>query len=236
LIVAIDGPAAAGKTSAARSLASELGCAYLDTGAIYRSVYAVGNSRGIGMHDAEGMGEIAHTMSIEFLPADGGQRIIADGMDVTDRIREPDADTGSSVVSSHPCVREALMGLQRSFAERGSIVCEGRDMCTSVFPDAEVKVYMTADPRTRASRRLAQRRVVPVESIDPSDPELLELEASIAERDRRDSQRGCSPLKPADGAAIIDTSSMSEREVLDVLLALVRAADQTGTASSTSIA
>jgi cytidylate kinase len=212
-IVAIDGPAGAGKSTAAKRLAGRLGYAFLDTGAIYRTLALVGRRRGIDWDDGSGLGTLAEQLGIVFAPHGGGEmnlnRVLADGEDVTDAIRTPDISDGASRVSAHPPVRAALLGLQRRLAAAGDLVAEGRDMGTVVFPDAPAKFFLTASPAERARRR-AQELAASGRPVD-LDAVLQEMFA----RDQRDTTREVSPLRRANDAILIDSESLNAEEVVD---------------------
>ncbi len=212
MIVTIDGPAGSGKSTAARELARRLGFRFLDTGAMYRAVAWACLDRRVPLDDAETVAEVARGLRIEF----DNDRVLADGRDVTEAIRTPAVTEAASVVATNPQVREALAAKQRAIGRRGDIVTEGRDQGTVVFPDAEVKFFLTAGPEVRARRRqqelAAKGQSVPLAAV---------LE-QIHQRDRRDETRASGPLRPADDAIRIDTSDLSPTEVLDLLERTVR--------------
>lgn len=216
-VVAIDGPAGSGKSTASRRLAERLGFVLVDTGAMYRAVALVARERGVAWDDAEGLGELTAGLELRFEPGEGGEpRLFVDGVDRSAAIRTPEISQGASRVSAHPPVREALLGQQRRLGERGGVVLEGRDIGTVVFPDAEVKVFLTASAETRARRRVG----------DLSDrgitADYAETLAEIQARDERDSTRPVAPLRPADDALLLDTSDMDLEQVVDHLERLVR--------------
>lgn len=212
MIVTIDGPAGSGKSTAARELARRLGFRFLDTGAMYRAVAWACLDRRVPLDDAETVAEVARGLRIEF----DNDRVLADGRDVTEAIRTPAVTEAASVVATNPQVREALAAKQRAIGRRGDIVTEGRDQGTVVFPDAEVKFFLTAGPEVRARRRqqelAAKGQSVPLAAV---------LE-QIHQRDRRDETRASGPLRPADDAIRVDTSDLSPTEVLDLLERTVR--------------
>ncbi len=212
MIITIDGPAGTGKSTAARGLAERLGFEFLDTGAMYRVVALLCLGRGIDPADERAAARLAAGATIEF---DRG-RTLADGVDVTDRLRTPEVSQAASLVAQVPAVREELVRQKRRLAGDLDIVCEGRDQGTVAFPHAECKFFITADPVERARRRkqeLAEAgRVV---SLD----DLLTEQAA---RDQRDENRAVAPLKPAPDALRIDTTSLSLDAVLDVLERHVR--------------
>ncbi|HJS93968.1 MAG TPA: (d)CMP kinase [Solirubrobacteraceae bacterium] len=199
-VVAIDGPAGAGKSSVARGVAAELGFTYLDTGAMYRSVALAAAERG-----AE-PAALASTLKIEAQ----GDRILVDGVDVTDKIRAPEVSEAASRAAANPDVRRAVVELQRRLLDTGDWVAEGRDIGTVVAPDAEVKVFLTADPEERARRRAAELGI---------DPARVLAEQAI--RDERDRTREHSPLEPAIGAVVVDSTHMTLDEVVRHIAGLV---------------
>ncbi len=206
-VVAIDGPAGAGKSTVARALARRLGMQYLDTGAMYRAITAVALRRGISTEDEVGVTRLAETFPLEV----GLDVVLADGHDVTTEIRSPEITSLVSVVAAYPAVRAEMRRRQREWGEsRGGGVIEGRDIGTVVFPDAVLKVYLTASPRIRASRRVAQ---------NGGDIDLVERQ--IIERDRLDSSRADSPLRESSDAVVVDTSDRSIEDVVDELRSLL---------------
>ena len=198
MVIAIDGPAGAGKSSVARAAAERLGFTYLDTGAMYRAVAF--RSKTDGTHPAE----VARTARLDL-----GERVLLDGEDVTERIREPWVSEASSRVSSDPGVREALVAQQRRLLGEGDWVAEGRDIGTVVMPDAEVKVFLTASPEERARRRAAQLG---------TDAAVVLKEQTM--RDERDRSREHSPLAPAADAVPVDTTGLSLEQVVDQIVTL----------------
>jgi cytidylate kinase len=199
-VVAIDGPAGAGKSTVARALADRLAFTYLDTGSMYRAVALAAAERGVEP------GEIADSLTIE-----PGERTLLDGRDVTDEIRTPEVSEAASRAAADPAVRRAVVAQQRRRLQRGNWVAEGRDIGTVVAPDAEVKVFLTADPAERARRRAVELGV---------DPATVLAEQTI--RDERDRTREHSPLAPAAGAVELDTTGMTLDEVVDRIADLVR--------------
>ncbi len=199
-VVAIDGPAGAGKSTVARAVADALGFTYLDTGAMYRAVALAATERGVPA------ASIAASLKIE-----PSERVLLDGRDVTDEIRTPEVSEVASQVAADPGVRAAIASEQRRLLARGDWVAEGRDIGTVVAPDAELKVFLTADAAERARRRAAELGV---------DVATVLAEQTI--RDERDRTRAHSPLMPADGAVVIDTTAMTLPEVVEEIAALAR--------------
>ncbi|HET6866831.1 MAG TPA: (d)CMP kinase [Solirubrobacteraceae bacterium] len=199
-VVAIDGPAGAGKSSVARGVASELGFTYLDTGSMYRAVALAAAERGADP------ASVAPGLKIEPM----GDRIVVDGRDVTDQIRVPEVSEAASRAAADPAVRRAVVEQQRRLLDSGDWVAEGRDIGTVVAPDAEIKVFLTADPEERARRRAAELGI---------DPARVLAEQAI--RDERDRTREHSPLEPAVGAVVVDSTHMTLPEVVRHIAALV---------------
>lgn len=220
-IVAIDGPAGAGKSTAAKRLAAALGFALVDTGAIYRAVALAASRQGIAFDDDARLAGVLQRLDVRFepLPAGGGQRVLLGGEDVSQAIRTPPMSLGASAVSARPVVRAGLLELQRRLAtapgNRGAVL-EGRDIGTVVFPDADLKVFLTASPEVRARRRHAELQA----RGDPAS--YQDVLADQTRRDRDDSTREVAPLRPADDAVLLDTSALGLEEVV---AALVRAAE-----------
>lgn len=212
-IIAIDGPAGAGKSTVAKLVAQRLGFIYIDTGAMYRAVAWKLIQEGVPLADADGIVTLAERMSITF-DRSNGQRVFADDVDVTDAIRTPEVTALSSPVSAISGVRRRLVEMQRQMGEAGGIVMEGRDIGTVVFPNAEVKVFLIASPEERARRRHLELTEKGVQS------NIEDLAAQMRERDNRDSTREDSPLRQAEDAAPIDTDNLTIEQVVDAILAL----------------
>lgn len=208
-IIAIDGPAGAGKSTIARAVASALGATYIDTGAMYRAVALKAIRAGADLADEGALTRLAEGVSIE-LGADG--LVLLDGEDVSALIRTPEIAQAASKASALAGVRRAMVAMQRRMAESRSVVMEGRDIGTVVFPDAQVKIYLDASPGVRAMRRVLEMRQKGMEA-DPA-----RVEAEIRERDHRDSSRAEAPLTRAPGAVYVDTSPMGVDEVVASLL------------------
>ena len=211
-MVAIDGPAGAGKSTIAKRVAARLGFTYIDSGAMYRAVALWALRRKVDAGDMHRMEQLAIAAEIELLPG----RIRLNGEDVTDAIRTPEVSAGASKVAVIPGVRRALVAKQRAMGERSSVVMEGRDIGTVVFPHADVKVFLDADPRERVRRRLGDVRAAGEEI-----PETA-LAAQMQERDQRDSTRADGPLAQAPDAAYLDSTSLTVEEVEEAILKLVR--------------
>ncbi len=215
-VVTIDGPSAAGKSTTARAIAEQLGWRYLDTGAYYRALALKGMRLGMPAYD-EAATRLARETRIEFSGDPSRAHVLLDGVDVTDAIRAPDVSEGASRIAAFPGVRRLLVEWQRILREREPLVGEGRDLGTVVFPDAEVKLYLDADPETRAKRRHAELtgRGLAV-TLDA-------VRADMRARDERDRSRSDSPLKPATDATVLDTSGLDLARQVAAALALVRA-------------
>lgn len=217
LIVAIDGPSGAGKSTLSRLLAERLGYIHIDTGAMYRSVALAAHRQGIDLDDAAALGALCRRIRIELRPVPGGGlRVWLDGGDVSEAIRTPENSLRTSRVSACPAVREALVEMQRRLGEAGGVVLEGRDIGSVVFPQAEVKFFLTASARERGRRRWLELREKGVAV------ELAQTIAEVEDRDRADSQRSHSPLvRPAD-AVEVDSSGLDIDQVLARMEGVVR--------------
>ncbi len=207
-VITIDGPAGAGKSSVAKDTARKLGIKYLDTGAIYRAIALILNASEVKPLDDDIMREALGKISIVLK----GKAVLVNGFDVTGEIRTPEADELASVYSAVPAVREALLGLQKEQEKHGSIVAEGRDVGSVVFPDAKVKFFLTASPEARAERRYNER----ISKGKTADYD--EILRAITERDKNDSSRKTAPLKIPEGAIYLDTSDMTEEEAVNFIL------------------
>ncbi len=215
VVIAIDGPAGAGKSTVAKALAQRLGFFLLDTGAIYRAVALSAARAGVAFSDGARLGGVAREMALRF---DEAGRVWLGDEDVSTAIRTPDMSQGASTVSAHPAVRDALLELQRRLAEKGRCVVEGRDIGTVVLPWAPVKIFLTASDEVRARRRYDELKA---KGADVSFEETLR---DLRERDHRDSTRAVAPLKQADDAVPMDTSDMNQAEVIDRLEVIARSA------------
>lgn len=216
MIVAIDGPAASGKSTVARALARRLGFGYLDTGAMYRSVAWLALREGTDLDDEDAVVELAtgYPVSLRLEAGATMPDVFIDGTDVTQAVRTPEVDAAVSAVARMPEVRRIMVGEQRRAAADGDYVVEGRDIGTVVFPDADVKVFVTASPEERARRRAADERSA---GLAPTVDDTL---ARIKARDHKDSTREASPLVAADDAEIIDTTGMSIEQVVEAIAAM----------------
>ncbi|NLE21601.1 MAG: (d)CMP kinase [Actinobacteria bacterium] len=210
-VVAIDGPVGSGKSSVARRVAQRLGFLYLDTGAMYRAVGLLATEAGVPLDDEAAVASVAAAARLRF---DDEGRLFAGERDMTGLIRSLEMGAAASVVSAHPGVRRLLVERQRELGAGADIVMEGRDIGTNVFPDAEVKVFLTASPEVRAARRAAELRA------QGDDVDTEEVLAAQLERDRRDSQREVAPLRKASDAVEVDTSALTLDEVVDVVVAI----------------
>ncbi len=215
MIIAIDGPAGSGKSTIAREVSKSFGFSKLDTGAMYRSAALAALRHGIALDDIDAVSDLAHAILITFgEERHGNVSVFLDGEDVSDDIRTPEVDRNVSAAAANPGVRAAMLAPQRRFAEGRDVVAEGRDIGTVVFPEAELKVFLTADPRERARRRVLQRH----EGCEVSPEQLEEeIEATLADIERRDaldSQREAAPLVCADDAIRIDSTSHTIAEIV----------------------
>ena len=218
MIIAIDGPAGSGKSTIARELSRRLGFEKLDTGAMYRAVAFTALDRGIDLDDEAAVDALASAITIRFTPGESGGSITVDGRDVSREIRTPLVD---AKVSAYPGVRTAMLEPQRALAQNHDVVAEGRDIGTVVFPDAEVKVFLTADPRVRAQRRVLQRHGGDVADARVLESEVAETLASIERRDALDASRDVAPLVAAPDAVQIDSTAFTIDEVTDQIADLV---------------
>jgi cytidylate kinase len=205
MIITIDGPAGAGKSSAARELARRLGFEFLDTGAMYRAVTFAALRAGLEVHDHAAVASLLPSLNIEMPPG----RVVLNGEDVTGLLRTAEITAASGPVADNPAVRRCLGALQRKIAAGRDLVCEGRDQGTVVFPDAACKFFLIADPAERARRRL---REMQARGETHELPEVIQAQEA---RDRRDAQRNLAPMKPADDAVLLDSTTLSLAQVVD---------------------
>ena len=217
-IVTIDGPSGSGKGTISRAVAIRVGWHLLDSGALYRLVALAGSKKGLKPDDTDGHAQVAGSMDVRFdVAGDGDEAVILAGEEVTRQIRSEEAGQGASRVAAWPPVRSALLDRQRAFAKPPGLVADGRDMGTVVFPEADLKIFLTASPDERALRRYKQLK------DKGSDVSLPALSREITERDQRDATRAVAPLKPAPDAEVIDSTSLSIEQVIDRVIALGRA-------------
>ncbi|MBI5136384.1 MAG: (d)CMP kinase [Nitrospirae bacterium] len=216
-VVAIDGPSGAGKSTVARAVARAMGLLYLDTGALYRAIGWKAGETGTDPADAAAMAALCARVSVT-LQADGagGNRVLVDGEDVTDRIRTQAVAALASAVSAQPCVRRALLDLQRGMGRHGGVILDGRDIGTVVFPDADVKIFLDADPAERARRRYDEL-VAKGQAAD-----FQQILAEVNARDHADRTRPIAPLIQAPDARVVDTTAMSADEVIARICAMIR--------------
>jgi cytidylate kinase len=215
MVVTIDGPAGAGKTTVSRQLAGRLGYRYVDTGALYRGVAHAAREKGIEPTDDDALAMLCAGLKLELVASENGSRLISGGLDITDRIRTPEITMLASAVSARPVVRQFLLGLQRRLGAERRAVFEGRDMGTVVFPEADVKFFLSADVAERARRRFNE---LPHEN----GLTLEQVAADIRRRDENDSTRNIAPLKPAEDAIMVDSTDKTPEEVIDFMLGYIR--------------
>jgi len=216
LLITIDGPAGAGKTTVSRMLADRLSYRYIDTGALYRGIAYMAKSAGIEPDDDAALANLCSGLDIKFIRNENGTRLLAGETDITDNIRTPEISMLSSAVSARPVVRQYLLKIQRDMGKEKGVVFEGRDMGTVVFPDADIKFFLDASPEIRSFRRykeLAARN---------SSQSLEEVETDIRHRDKNDSTRAAAPLKPAEDAVIIDATMRSAEDVVGQIEAHIK--------------
>jgi cytidylate kinase len=226
IVVAIDGPAGAGKSTIARRVAERLGFTYINTGAMYRAIALWAMRVGTELSDMHRLEQLAKEANLELSP--DGNRVVLNGEDVTDEIRSPEVSEAASKVSAVPAVRRALLGLQRKMAEETSVVMEGRDIGSVVFPNAQVKIFLDADPQERARRRtleLKQRGTL-------TNTETVE--ADMRERDGRDRTRAEAPLVQPPDAQLIETTGLNIAQVEEAVLKVIRARTSNGKTASFS--
>ena len=211
LLITIDGPAGAGKTTVSRALAARLGYRYIDTGALYRGVALAVIKRGIDPQNDADLKSLCRELEMTFIIKDGDLRLISNGEDISDLIRTPEITMMASAVSAKSIVREYLLGLQKDMGREKAAVFEGRDMGTVVFPDADVKFFLDASTRKRARRRYDELKTKSNQTLD-------EVERDMQQRDQNDSTRKVAPLKPAPDAVIIDSTDLTVDQVVETML------------------
>jgi len=216
LIIAIDGPVGSGKSTLARRVAELMGYVYIDTGAMYRSIALKALRRGVSLEAADPLTALAGDTRIDLRARDGGQQVFLDGEDVTSAIRTPEVAQAASKVAVIPGVRRVLVAEQRRAGGQGGVVMEGRDIGSVVFPDAELKIFLTASPEIRAERRWREHQ----QKGDAID--LARTLEEIRERDRRDREREDSPLVRAKDAVVVDSTAMEPEEVARLVVMLAR--------------
>ncbi|MFH1012113.1 MAG: (d)CMP kinase [bacterium] len=216
LVIAIDGPAGSGKSSTARLVAKTLGYRYLDTGAMYRAVALKMLERGIEPNDSKAIEELLRDVRIEQKEEGGKTLIFLDGRDVSDAIRTPEISLWVGPVSENPTVRQFLVALQREMGKKGGVVVEGRDIGTVVFPDAQLKIYLTADLNERARRRL---RDLSAQGVGQTEDEVRQ---ALAQRDERDSTRQHSPLQRVPDAVVVDTTDLTLEQQVEKIVDFAR--------------
>jgi cytidylate kinase len=223
LIVAIDGPAGAGKSTVARALAQRFGLLNLESGAMYRAFALKALRTGVATNDAAALESLAHTTQVRLESGSEGNRVLLDSADVTDQLRTPKITAAASEVGIHPPIRRWLVSLQQALGAQGNVVMEGRDIGTVVFPHAPVKIFLDASPERRGERRYEQTRVDGQTRGNAAAATQLPTAVleEIRERDRRDRTRKDSPLRPADDAITIDSTDLSLEEVIEQAAALV---------------
>ncbi|MGR5994984.1 (d)CMP kinase [Bacillus cereus] len=213
--IAIDGPAIAGKSTVAKVVAKELSYVYIDTGAMYRTLTYATLEQKVDIENEEQLMEVVKNVNIEFQQGENTQLVFLNGQDVSEVIRTPDVTNRVSIVAKHRLVREEMVRRQQELAKKGGVVMDGRDIGTHVLPDAEVKIFMLASVEERAERRH-------LENLNKGfDSNLERLKEEIAQRDKLDSEREVSPLKKADDALELDTTSLSIEEVVQKIMSIV---------------
>jgi cytidylate kinase len=215
MLITIDGPAGAGKTTVSRILAQRLGFRYVDTGALYRGVALAARDACIDITDDSGLEQMLKTLSIGFVVQDGATRLMLNAQDVTEKIRTPEITMAASAVSARPVVRQYLLEVQHGLGSEKRAVFEGRDMGTVVFPDADIKFYLDASVEVRARRRFNEFKEHNSQSID-------EVKTDMQRRDKNDSTRTVAPLCAAEDAIVVDATTASVEQVVDEMLTHVR--------------
>ena len=215
LIITIDGPAGAGKTTVSRMLARRLGFQYIDTGALYRGVAHAVKAAGIDSDDDEKLRDLCRSLKLQLMTTEDGLRVLSNGADITGNIRTPEITMLASAISARPVIRAYLLELQRDLGREKNIVIEGRDMGTVVFPDADIKFFLNAATDIRARRRYEELK-------NTSDVSYETVKADLVKRDENDSTRELAPLKPAADAVRVDSTGLSVDGVVDEMMAVIR--------------
>lgn len=208
LLITIDGPAGAGKTTVSQALAQQLSYTYVDTGALYRGIALAARKAGIRPEDEKGLASLAGAVALAYVRTAVGPRLLLDGVDITDDIRTPEITMAASRISAEPAVRKSLLNLQRRLGQDKGVVFEGRDMGTVVFPGADIKFFLNADLKTRAVRRYRELQ----DSSPAQDLDAVEKQLKL--RDQNDSSRRIAPLKPAEDAIMIDSTHLTAAAVV----------------------
>lgn len=219
LVIALDGPAGAGKSTIAKAVAEKIGYAYIDTGAMYRAVTWKFVQTGHAYED-EFIGELSEQMVIEFQPRDGVNHVFADGTEITGFIRTPEISKLVSPLSAIPRVRVAMVAQQRRMGEKGGVILDGRDIGTVVFPNADLKIFLTATVEERSQRRYKEL------VANGNKMDFEQVKADLVQRDYQDSHRPVSPLKQADDAVLLDSTGMSIDEVRDKIIAMIKGKEE----------
>ena len=230
IVVAIDGPAGAGKSTLAKRVAERLGFVYINSGAMYRAIALWALRLHVELSDMHRLEQLAKEAKIELAPGAAHGHVLLNGEDITDAIREPGISSAASKVSAVPGVRRALLSAQRHIAEDHSVVMEGRDIGSVVFPDAQVKIFLDADPKERARRRTLELQQRGLEA------DLHSVAGELLDRDQRDRKRSESPLVQAPDAELIDTTGRTLDELEEIILKLVRSKTSNGKEAARSSA
>ena len=215
-VIAIDGPAGAGKSTVAKKVAETLGFVYIDTGAMYRAVTSCVLDQKLSPDDVTGISDLAQRISVRFTYGAGGLRVQVDGTDLTESIRTPEVTAAVPKVSQIPAVRHAMLRLQREMAADGKVVLDGRDIGTVVVPEACTKIFLTASPQERARRRWQEMK------DKGYDQDLFSLQVEMEQRDRQDSERELAPLVQASDAVLVDTTGLSIEAVVTTIVEIYR--------------
>ena len=219
-VIAIDGPAGSGKSTVSRLLAARLGYLYLDTGAMYRAVALQAKRKNIVLKDTEKISKLCMDLDLHFRTLDRATRLFLGAEDISDAIRSPEMDMLSSIISAIKEVRDAMTLLQRKMAEQRGVVAEGRDMGTVVFPDAECKFFIDAEPEVRAGRRYRER-LARGEKVSRQ-----EVEKELRKRDDQDRTRALAPLVPAEDAVLLDTTNLTVEELVEIMVRTIQGGDK----------